>query len=52
MSLSQFNTQLPSSISLAELALINGVAESAQLLAGQSIKRVIGTAPAQVGGRP
>jgi predicted Zn-dependent protease len=51
MSLSQFNTQLPSSISLAELALINGVAESAQLRAGQSIKRVIGTAPAQVGGR-
>jgi predicted Zn-dependent protease len=52
MSLSQFNTQLPSSISLAELALINGVFESAQLRAGQSIKRVIGAPLAQVGGRP
>ena len=45
MSLSQFNAQLPSSISLAELALINGVPEGAQLRAGQSIKRVIGTLP-------
>ena len=52
MSLAQFHAQLPSSISLAELALINGVLEGAQLRAGQSIKRVIGTPPTQVGGRP
>jgi len=50
MSLAQFHAQLPSSISLAELALINGIPEGAQLLAGQSIKRVIGTPTAQVGG--
>jgi len=52
MSLSQFQAQMPSSISLAELALINGIPEGAQLRAGQSIKRVIGTPPTQVGGRP
>jgi predicted Zn-dependent protease len=52
MTLSQFQAQLPSSISLAELAIINGVPESVQLHAGQSIKRVIGTATAHVGGRP
>jgi predicted Zn-dependent protease len=52
MSLSQFHALLPSSISLAHLALINGVSESVQLRAGQSIKRVIGTAATQVGGRP
>jgi predicted Zn-dependent protease len=52
MTLSQFQAQLPSSISLAELAIINGVPESVQLRAGQSIKRVIGTATAHVGGRP
>lgn len=43
MTLEQFNAQLPSSISLAELAMINGLDEGAQLRAGQSIKRVIGT---------
>jgi predicted Zn-dependent protease len=51
MSLTEFHGQWPSSISLAELALINGIPESAQLRAGQSIKRVIGTLPAQVGGQ-
>ena len=51
MSLSQFHAQAPSSISIAELALINGVPEGAQLSAGQSIKRVIGTPMAQVGGQ-
>jgi predicted Zn-dependent protease len=51
MSLMQFQAQLPSSIALAELALINGVPESVQLRAGQSIKRVIGTPWTQVGGR-
>ena len=43
MSLQQFNAELPSSISLAELAMINGLDESVQLRAGQQIKRVIGT---------
>lgn len=52
MTLSQFHAQLPSSISLAQLALINGVPESVQLRAGQSIKRVIGVPPTQVGGQP
>jgi len=51
MSLAQFHAQLPSSISLAELALINGIPEGAQLTAGQSIKRVIGTPVGQVGGQ-
>lgn len=43
MSLQQFNAALPSSIPLAELAMINGLTESSMLRAGQSIKRVIGT---------
>jgi predicted Zn-dependent protease len=43
MSLQQFNTQMPSGISLAELALINGLDETAQLRAGQTLKRVTGT---------
>lgn len=51
MTLSQFHAQLPSSISLAELALINGVLEGAQLRAGQSMKRVIGTPMVQIGGQ-
>jgi predicted Zn-dependent protease len=51
MSLAEFQAQAPSSISLAELALINGVSESAQLHAGQWFKRVIGTPVVQIGGR-
>ena len=51
MSLTEFQGQWPSSISLAELALINGVSEAAQLRAGQSVKRVIGTPVSQVGGQ-
>jgi predicted Zn-dependent protease len=51
MSLSEFQGQWPSNISLAELALINGVSDSAALRAGQSIKRVVGTPMAQVGGQ-
>ena len=43
MSLQQFNAEMPSSIPLAELALINGMAETAQLRAGQAVKRVTGT---------
>jgi predicted Zn-dependent protease len=50
MSLSQFHVQMSSSISLAELALINGIPESGQLHAGQSIKRVIGTTTVPAGG--
>lgn len=52
MSLQQFNAQLPSSISLAELAVINGIEENAELRSGQSIKRVIGTPVARVTSRP
>ena len=48
MSLQQFNTQLPSSIPLAELALINGMDQNAPLRPGQSIKRVVGTPMARV----
>jgi predicted Zn-dependent protease len=48
MTLRQFNTELPSSISLPELALINGLEESAQLRAGQLVKRVTGTVMARV----
>jgi predicted Zn-dependent protease len=51
MSLAEFQGQWPSSITLAELALINGLPETAQLRAGQSIKRVTGTPSAQVGGQ-
>lgn len=43
MSLQQFNAERASSIPLAELAMINGMAETAQLHAGQRIKRVTGT---------
>jgi predicted Zn-dependent protease len=43
MSLQQFNSEMPSSIPLAELALINGLDETAQLRAGQPVKRVTGT---------
>jgi len=43
MTLQQFNTQFPSSIPLAELAMINGVEASATLTAGRSVKRVLGT---------
>jgi predicted Zn-dependent protease len=52
MSLQQFNVQLPSSIPLAELAIINGLEESAPLRAGQSIKRVIGAAVPRVSSTP
>jgi predicted Zn-dependent protease len=52
MSLQQFNAQLPSTISLAELALINGLDENAQLRSGQSIKRVIGESLARISSRP
>jgi predicted Zn-dependent protease len=52
MSLQQFNAALPSSIPLAELAIINGLAEGAQLTAGQSIKRVTGAAPPIVSATP
>jgi predicted Zn-dependent protease len=40
MTLEEFNAQSPSSISIDELALINGVEKGATIPAGQSIKRV------------
>ena len=53
MTLQQFNAQLPSSISLAELAIINGLAETSQLRSGQLVKRIIGTpVPRVVDSRP
>ncbi len=52
MSLQQFNAQLPSTISLAELALINGLDENAPLRSGQSIKRVVGESLARISSRP
>lgn len=42
MSLQQFHGEFPSSIPLAELAMINGLDEGARLRAAQPIKRVIG----------
>jgi predicted Zn-dependent protease len=52
MTLQQFMAQFPSSISLGELAMINGLDQGAQLRAGQPIKRVIGTPVAHDGPRP
>jgi predicted Zn-dependent protease len=43
MSLQQFNSERCSSIPLAELAVINGLDETAQLRAGQAVKRVTGS---------
>lgn len=43
MSLQQFHAERCSSIPLVELALINGLEESAQLRSGQTVKRVTGT---------
>ena len=45
MTLAQFNAERSSGIPLAELALINGLAESGTVHAGQSVKRVVGTRP-------
>jgi predicted Zn-dependent protease len=41
MTLSQFNQQYPSAISLEELAVINGVAANENLAAGSMVKRVV-----------
>jgi predicted Zn-dependent protease len=43
MSLQQFNSEMSSTIPLAELALLNGLDETSQSRAGQPIKRVTGT---------
>ena len=45
MTLQQFNAQLPSSIPLAELAMINGVEAPAMLAARHTVKRVLGQVP-------
>jgi predicted Zn-dependent protease len=42
MTLEQFNRRFPSTIPLAQLALINGVEETTTLGAGQLVKRVTG----------
>ena len=42
MTLQQFNTQLPSSITLAELAMINGAEAETPLAARRTVKRVLG----------
>jgi predicted Zn-dependent protease len=41
MTLEQFNAQFPSSVSIEEIALINGVQKGATLQAGQTVKRVV-----------
>lgn len=48
MSLREFDARSPSSIPLAELAMINGVDVDARLPSGQQIKRVVGTAVPRV----
>jgi predicted Zn-dependent protease len=45
MTLEQFNTQYPSSIPAAEVALINGIGTTDQLRSGQTVKRVVGGSP-------
>jgi predicted Zn-dependent protease len=45
MTLEQFNTQYPSSVSLDEVALINGIAKTDQLRSGQAVKRVVAGSP-------
>jgi predicted Zn-dependent protease len=41
MTLTQYNQQNPSVVSIQELAVVNGMAANAQLTAGQMIKRVV-----------
>lgn len=45
MTLEQFNTQYPSSVSLDEVALINGIAKTDQVSSGQAVKRVVAGSP-------
>jgi len=45
MTLQQFNTEFPSSVSLDEVALINGIDRTDQLRTGQSVKRVLAGSP-------
>jgi predicted Zn-dependent protease len=45
LTLEQFQARHPSTIPLAELALINGVQPGATLAAGQVVKRVVGGTP-------
>jgi predicted Zn-dependent protease len=45
MTLEQLNAQYPSSISLEEVALINGIGTTDQLRSGQRVKRVVGVRP-------
>jgi predicted Zn-dependent protease len=43
MTLDQFNSQFPSSVSLDERALINGIGRTGSIRSGQKVKRVLGT---------
>jgi predicted Zn-dependent protease len=45
MTLEQFNGRYPSTVSLEELATLNGVAPGETLPAGQTVKRVVGGTP-------
>ena len=47
MTLEQFNAQYPSSVSLDEVALINGIGKADPLRLGQTVKRVVGGSPSQ-----
>jgi hypothetical protein len=48
MTLEQFNSRYPSTISLGELAIINEVEDSGSTLqAGRTVKRVVGGRPPQ-----
>jgi predicted Zn-dependent protease len=42
MTLEQFSSQYPSSVSVDEVALINGIGKTDQLRSGQTVKRVVG----------
>lgn len=47
MTLGEFTTEFPSSISLEELAALNGLGSTSTLSAGQLVKRVVGSRPSQ-----
>ncbi|MEE8526639.1 MAG: M48 family metalloprotease [Thermoanaerobaculia bacterium] len=42
MTLEEFNRRYPSTVDLAELAIVNGVGEGARFEAGRNVKRIVG----------
>lgn len=52
MTMARFHALHPSAVSLAEVALINGMSESATITAGQQLKQVVGVLPARVSNTP